>query len=33
MSEAEINDEKLVNGLGGDADMMSIVVRPTASPI
>ena len=33
MSEAEINDEKLVNGLGGDADTMSIVVRPTASPI
>ena len=33
MSEAKINDENLIDGLGSDADTMSIVVRPTASPI
>jgi len=33
MSEAGINDEALVNGLDGDADLMTIVVRHSVSPI
>ena len=33
VSEAMINDDNLMEALGGDAETMSIVVRPTASPI
>jgi hypothetical protein len=31
MSEAEINDENIVNSLAGGADAMSIVVRLSVS--